>query len=176
MLSSVQNDLLSLTFNVSGLAFVNVNMDLAGMGPVACPGCGGPFGFAGQTPIFDLTLYDTPTSAFNINNPGSSTALSTAAMTGSVIASTTTLGWDNRTVSLATSGNANGNVTLLIDLRAGAAGWPATRCSTTSSSPVRTQPGDTTPPTTPPVPEAGRRGCWLPRRCWGWAARGARAR
>ena len=118
MLSAVQNDLLSLTFNVGSLSFVNVMMDFAGMGPVACPSCGGPFGFAGQTPIFDLRLYDTPSGTFNLASPG--TQLSAAAMTGNVIASTTTLGWDNRTSSLSTVGNTNGRVTVVFDLRAGA--------------------------------------------------------
>lgn len=117
MLSSVQNDLLSLTFSVGSLAFVNIEMDFAGIGPAACPLCGGPFARVGETPIFDLSLYDTPLGSFNINSPG--TALSTGAMTGAPIASITTLGWNHGLVSLSTAGNTNGTVTLLIDLRAG---------------------------------------------------------
>lgn len=117
MLSSVQNDLLSLTFDVGALSFVNITMDFAGIGPVACPQCGGPFAVAGQTPIFDLTLYDSPLGTFSFGSPG--TALSTAAMTGAPIASTTTLAWNNGSATLSTAGNTNGKVTLLIDLRAG---------------------------------------------------------
>lgn len=144
MLSAVQNDLLSLTFDVGALSFVNVQMDFAGIGPVACPNCGGPFGFPGQRPIFDLTLYDTPSGSFNIASPGTSTALSTAAMTGNVIASTTTLSWDNRTVTLSTAGNTNGTVTLLFDLRAGAgmAGYAAFDNLVIASS---DKPGDVSP-------------------------------
>lgn len=125
MLSAVQNDLLALVFDVSGLAFVNVMMDFAGMGPVACPSCGGPFGQVGQTPIFDLTLYDTPSGIFSFGSLG--TSLSSASMVGDVITSTTTLGWNNRTVALSTAGSTNGLVTLLFDLRGGAgmAGYAA---------------------------------------------------
>ncbi len=125
MLSAAQNDLLSLTFDVGSLNFVNIAMDFAGMGPVACPLCGGPFGFAGQTPIFDLRLYDTPSGTFNLGSPG--TLISSAEMVGSVIASTTTLSWDSRMASLSTVGNSNGKVTLVLDLRAGAgmAGYAA---------------------------------------------------
>ena len=125
MLSSVQNDLLALTFNVGSLGFVNVMMDFAGIGPVACPSCGGPFGFAGQTPIFDVSLYDSPLGTFSFGNPG--LLLSTAAMEGNPIASTTTLTWNNRTVSLSTANNTSGWVTLMLDLRAGAgqAGYAA---------------------------------------------------
>jgi hypothetical protein len=117
MLSSVQNDLLALTFNVSDLAFVNVMMDFAGMGPVFCPNCGGPYGLVGQTPVFDLTLYDSPLGSFSFGSPG--TVLSSASMEGDEITSTTTLTWNNRTVALSTAGNTNGLVTLLFDLRAG---------------------------------------------------------
>ncbi len=125
MLSAAQNDLLALTFNVGSLSFVNVMMDFAGMGPVACPSCGGPFGFAGQTPIFDLRLYDSPSGTFNLGSPV--TQLSAAAMTGNVIASTTNLGWNNRTSALSTVGSTNGRVTVVFDLRAGAgmAGYAA---------------------------------------------------
>ena len=125
MLSSVQNDLLSLTFDVGTLGFVNITMGFAGIGPVACPSCGGPFAFAGQTPIFDLTLYDSPLGTFSLGSPG--TALSTAAMTGAAIASTTTLGWNDGSATLSTAGNTNGKVTLVIDLRGGAglAGYSA---------------------------------------------------
>jgi len=142
MLASAQNDLLSLTFNASGLAFVNVKMDFAGMGPVACPQCGGPFAFAGEIPIFDFSLYDTPSGAFVMGSPG--TQLSTGALIGTVIASTTTLGWDTGTVSLATTGTTNGQVTLLIDLRAGFgfAGYAAFDNLVIASS---DKPGDITP-------------------------------
>ncbi len=149
MLSAAQNDLLSLTFNVGSLSFVNVMMDFAGMGPVACPLCGGPFGFAGQRPIFDLRLYDTPVGTFNLGSPG--TQLSTAAMTGNVIASTTTLGWDNRTVPLSTSGNTNGRVTVVFDLRAGTgmAGYAAFDNIVIASSDVSGDVGGGVPPAIP---------------------------
>jgi PEP-CTERM motif len=152
MLSGVQNDLLSLTFDAGALSYVNVKMDFAGMGPVACPACGGPFAFAGQTPIFDLRLYDTPSGVFSMGSPGG--LLSSAAMTGDVIASTTTLGWNNRTASLSTAGSTNGKVTVVFDLRAGAglAGYAAFDNVVIASSDVI---GDTGGGTTPPVPEPG---------------------
>ena len=140
MLSSVQNDLLSLTFDVGALNFVNITMDFAGIGPVACPSCGGPFAFAGQTPVFDLTLYDSPLGTFSLGSPG--TSLSTGAMTGGVIASTTTLGWNSGSVALSTAGNTNGKVTLVIDLRGGTgmAGYSAFDNLVIASSDT---PGDT---------------------------------
>jgi hypothetical protein len=72
-------------------------------------------------------------------------------MTGSVIASTTTLGWDTRTVSLATAGS-NGKVTLLLDLRAGAgmAGYAFFDNLVIASSDT---PGDTGNGNPPPIPE-----------------------
>jgi len=119
MLSQVQNDLLSITFNVGTLDFVNVQMDIAPI-ELNCPAfCSGPFTPIGAVPIFALTLYNTPGS-FSINSlPAAAAILDTDTMTGNALASDFIFNWANRTVALSTAGNTNGQVTLLIDLLQG---------------------------------------------------------
>ena len=75
MLSSVQNDLAALTFDVGSFSFLNVGMDISA---IDLDGVGGPFGVA--QPIFRLSLYDSPGGAFSIVAPG--TLLAQADVTG----------------------------------------------------------------------------------------------
>lgn len=117
MLSNAQNDLLSITFNVGSLSFVNVQMDLSSL-DLNC--CGGPFvPLAGLAPIMQLSLLNTPGGVFNINSPGSFTTLDTDTMTGTAKTDKFLFDWTNTTVALSTVGNTDGNVTLLFDLTQG---------------------------------------------------------
>ena len=115
MFSNAQNDLLSITFDVGALSFVNVRMDISSI-DLNC--CGGPFLTPGAIPIFELSLLDTPGGSFNINNPGSFTSLASDTMTGTA-SDPFVFDFTTHTVALSTTGNTDGNVTLLIDLLQG---------------------------------------------------------
>lgn len=113
MLASAQDDKLSLSFNVGALSFVNVQVDISSIDLV------GPFApFNGTdpapAPTFDLTLYDSPGGTFDFNAPG--TALDSASIMGTS-SSLFVFDWTNHISALSTSGNTDGNVTLLFDLK-----------------------------------------------------------
>lgn len=115
MLSSAQNDLLAITFDVGGLSFVNVKLDISSI-DIAC--CGAPFVPAfppGVQPVFQLTLFD---GAANLNNLGASTVLASEQIVGTA-SPRFEFDWTNHTVALSTTGNTSGEVTLVLDLLAG---------------------------------------------------------
>ena len=108
MLSSTQNDLLGLSFNVGAFGFLNFKLDISS---IDLNNFGGPF-FDGKAPSFLLSLYDNPTGAIGL---GGGTLLSSATITGALAASQWTFDWTSHVVGLSTAGNTNGNVTLRID-------------------------------------------------------------
>ncbi|UUX96318.1 PEP-CTERM sorting domain-containing protein [Aquabacterium sp. J223] len=109
MLSSAQNDLLGLSFNVGAFKFFNLQLDISS---IDLNNWGGPF-FDGTAPTFRLSLYDNPSGAVGL---GTGALLSSADITGTLAANQWTFDWSRRVVGLSTDGNTNGNVTLRIDL------------------------------------------------------------
>jgi hypothetical protein len=110
MLSTVQDDKLSLTFDVGSFDFLNVFMDISA---IDLDGVGGPFGV--DQPIFRASLYDSPGGAFNINSPG--TLLDQVDLTGTGTPSQSIFDWTRVVAPLSTEGNTDGNVTFMLDLR-----------------------------------------------------------
>lgn len=112
MLSSVQNDLLGLSFDVGTYDYFNVGIDISS---IDLSVFGGPFVSPGDVPKFEFTLFDNPTG---INGLGSGTVLDTFQITGTASAPDV-FAWTSSSFSLDTAGNTNGNVTLRIDLLEG---------------------------------------------------------
>ena len=122
MLSAAQDDLLSLTFNTTGLPFINLGWDIAAVGidqPSGLPST--PTFLDFQNPsTFRVTLYNTPGGVFNINNLGLFTALDAETVVGELPpAGGLTFDWSHHVIGLSTAGATDGNVTLLIDLTVG---------------------------------------------------------
>lgn len=109
MLSSVQDDRASLTFDVGSFSFLNVAMDISA---IDLDGVGGPFGVA--QPIFRISLYDSPGGAFNISSPG--TLLAQVDLAGSGTASASVFSWTSVVAALDASASQDGNVSIVFDL------------------------------------------------------------
>lgn len=109
MLSTAENDMLGLTFQLQGKNNLNVGFDLSS---IDVNGCGGPFGTT--TPVMQLSLYDTPTGAFNFAAPG--ILLARTSVTGVPSPSGFTFAWAHRAVSLDATAASTGRVTLVFDL------------------------------------------------------------
>lgn len=112
MLSSVQNDLLGLSFNVGSFGFFNFTVDVSSLG---ADGIGGPFTNDQSPPEFQFTLFDNPSGALTT---GSGTILGQANLVGTSSA-IDTLDWTNGLFAFDTSSATNGNVTLQVDLLSG---------------------------------------------------------
>ena len=111
MLCCVQDDRLSLTFDVGAFDFLNVFMDISA---IDLDGVGGPFG-VGQ-PVFRLSLYDSPGGVFNINAPG--TLLSQVTVNGTGIPNQRIYDWTAVIGALNASASTDGKVSLVVDLLA----------------------------------------------------------
>jgi PEP-CTERM motif-containing protein len=123
MLESVQNDLLSLTFDTAGLRFLNLSWDIAAVGIDQPGGLPSTPTFLTGASTYTLTLFNTPGGVFNINSPGSFTALDQQTVTGTAPTSDgLTFDWSHHIVALDALGSTDGKVTLLIDLTAGGYG------------------------------------------------------
>lgn len=112
MLSSSQNDLLGLSFNVGSNKFLNFQLDISS---IDLANFGGPF-FDGLAPQFEITLFDNPSGA---STTGSGTVLDSAKITGVLSSNQWTFNWTQHVVALDATGNTNGNVTVRIDLLQG---------------------------------------------------------
>ena len=109
MLSSVQNDLLGLSFDVGSNDFLNARLDISS---IDLSVFGGPFVTSGSIPTFQFTLYDNPTGVVGL---GSGTILDLLEVSGTASARDV-FAWTEVLLPLSTAGNTNGNVTLRIDL------------------------------------------------------------
>lgn len=109
MLSSVQNDLLGLSFNVGTNNFLNFSLDISS---IDLSVFGGPFVSPGAIPTFVFTLFDNPGGATGL---GSGTILDSIQVSGTASARDV-FAWTEVLLPLDASGNTNGNVTLRIDL------------------------------------------------------------
>lgn len=112
MLSSTQNDLLGLSFNVGTFDFFNFTVDISSLG---LDGPGGPFANAQSVPEIQFTLFDNPTGA---TTTGGGIILGQANLLGTSSA-INTLDWTSGLFSFDTSSSINGNVTLRVDLLSG---------------------------------------------------------
>jgi hypothetical protein len=113
MLSTVQNDLLGLAFNVNGLQFLNVSLTISS---IDLSVFGGPFvPVTGSIPTYEFTLYDNPSGASGL---GAGTILDTQQAVGTASARDV-FDWTSVLLALDATGTTNGNVILRIDLLSG---------------------------------------------------------
>ena len=114
LLSSAQDDLLGLAFNLGSNQYLNFRLDISS---IDLDRWGGPFvPTGGSAPTFRFSLYDNPSGASGL---GSGTLLSFADVTGTVAPNKYTFDWTNAVVGLNAAGNTNGNVILRVDLLSG---------------------------------------------------------
>lgn len=110
MLSSAQNDLLALSFNVGANRFLNFQLEISS---IDLSTFGGPFvPVGGLAPVFRLSLYDNPGGVVGL---GSGVLLSSVDITGTASALRNTFDWTEHIAALDATGTTNGNVTLRID-------------------------------------------------------------
>jgi hypothetical protein len=114
MLSTLQNDLLGLSFNIGAFGFFNLSIDISSLGVSGGPG-NGPFADPSIAPVFRFTLFDNPSGA---NTTGSGTILDQKTLSGTASA-LNTLDWTTGLLIFNAAANTNGNVTLQIDLLEG---------------------------------------------------------
>lgn len=142
MLSSVQNDMLGLSFDIGSNDFLNFSLDISS---IDLSGFGGPFVASGSVPTFEFTLFDNPTGD---NGLGTGTVLDSQQASGTA-SDRDTFDWTNLLLSFDATGNTSGNVTLRIDLLTG--GYASMDNFIIAASDIA---GDITPEPTPvAVPE-----------------------
>ncbi|MBI1323233.1 hypothetical protein GC170_08605 [bacterium] len=113
MLSSYENDLLGLSFDLGPYRYLNFRLDFSS---IDVDRWGGPFvPVTGEQPTFRFTLFDNPSGATGL---GSGSILSTIDVTGTA-SPRNTFDWTNAVVGLDAAGSTNGKVTLRIDLLSG---------------------------------------------------------
>lgn len=113
MLSTVQDDLLGLAFNVGTYDFLNFQFDLSSI-DLNC--CGAPFVAAGAVPSARISLYDNPSGAAGL---GTGAALASVDVIGLAGPNKYTFNWSNHVVGLDATNSTNGNVIMRIDLLTG---------------------------------------------------------
>lgn len=149
MLSSAQNDLLGLAFDVGANNFLNVSLDISS---IDLSVFGGPFVPAGgAAPVFEFTLFDNPGGGSGL---GGGTILSTLQATGTASAKDV-FDWTHVLLPLDASNSTDGHVILRIDLLSG--GYASMDNFLIAASDI---PGETTEDTTDEttgaaVPEPG---------------------
>lgn len=136
MLSSYQNDLLGLSFDVGDYDFFNVYTDVSS---IDLSSWSGPFVNPGDVPVFRFSLFDNPGGGLGT---GSGVALDSFELTGTASARDV-FDWTSGAFGLSTNGNTDGNVILQIDLLQGGYG---------ALDNLRLEASDTAPPETPVVP------------------------
>lgn len=134
MLSSLQPDLLWLTFDVSGFDFVNVALDISAIDLNGSDGA--TLVAPGVAPAFRISLHDGAATA-SVPPAGALLDAEDIAGTSTTLDGRYVFDWTSHVVALSTLGNATGIVTLQIDLLAG--GYAAFDNLTIASS---DQPGD----------------------------------
>jgi len=110
MLSTAQDDMLSLTLDSKGLTFLNISFSLSA---IDLDGCGS----AGvSTPIMKIIIYDSPEGVFNFSNPGNSIGETT--LTG--IEPNTDkyiFNWTEVNSNVNIEESTNGNISIVFDLK-----------------------------------------------------------
>src|SRR5258708_25681302 len=107
MLSTLQDDHLSLTFDAKKLPFLNVGMDLSS---IDVPGCGGPFGVT--APRMRISLLDSPAGAFAWDQ----NVLSMQEVVGVAAPAAFTFAWTRVVAALDASQSTDGHVSIVFDL------------------------------------------------------------
>jgi hypothetical protein len=145
MLSSVQDDLLAMSFDVGSLAFLNFQFDVSRL--ALAPGGQ----FANAAPSVRVRLFDNPSGAANLS--GNGTVLSSATLAGADSPSNNLLTWTTLLAGLDASASTNGRVTLQIDFLAGGYSVLDNFLIAASNTVGDVTPGGppVTPPVTPPV-------------------------
>lgn len=118
-LSSTQDDLLGLAFDVGAFNFLNVR---ASISSIDLDRFGGPFvptGTPASVPIFRFSLYDNPSGAAGLGSGG---VLDSFDSIGLLNPSKSSFLFSNAVGGLDASGSTNGNVILRIDLLQGGYG------------------------------------------------------
>ncbi|KAA3623922.1 MAG: HYR domain-containing protein, partial [Bacteroidetes bacterium] len=111
MLTSAQNDKVSLTFDVQGKDYLNVKFDLSAIDLFV----NGNQQFGVATPIMRVSLYDSPAGNFNISSPG--TLLDQKDLTGTAPGPHPSIfNWITVVAGMDASGSADGNVSIVFDL------------------------------------------------------------
>ena len=110
-LSTTQNDLLGLSFNIGAFQFLNFRIDISS---IDLDRFGGPFVPSGGTaPTFRFSLFDNPGGGLGV---GTGTALSFVDATAPFNTSKNSFLWTTANAGLSAAGNTNGNVILRIDV------------------------------------------------------------
>ncbi len=100
------NDRIAYTFDADDKTFLNIRMDISAIDIV---GCNSGYGVA--TPIYTVTVYDSPGGVFDINNPG--TILDQSDVTGFIPGATSyTHNWATVIAGLNINSSTDGNVTI----------------------------------------------------------------
>lgn len=107
-MSTIQDDLLGLSLETSGKAFVNVAMDISSIDIVKC----GTYSVGIADPIFRVSLLDDP----NREAPLKGAALDFADMTGPVGPNQWTFLWTRNSVALDASKSTKGRVSVVFEL------------------------------------------------------------
>jgi hypothetical protein len=107
MLSTANDDHLSLTFDAGTFPFVNVGLDLSS---IDIQGCGGPFGVA--QPVMEVSVLDSPGGVFGWGNP----VLDSETVTGVAAPDAWTFAWQNLVVGLDISGSTDGIISVVFNL------------------------------------------------------------
>lgn len=114
MLSTTQNDLLGLAFDIGARSFLNFRIDISS---IDLDRFGGPFvPQGGAAPSFRFSLFDNPGGLPGV---GSGDALSFVEATGQFNPLKNRFLWSTVNSGLSAAGNTNGNVILRIDLISG---------------------------------------------------------
>lgn len=137
MLSSAQNDLLGLSFNVGANDFLNVSLDISSIDLSVFGGPFVPVFPPGAVPLFEFTLFDNPSGAPGL---GSGTVLASLQAAGTA-SPRSVFEWTPVLLPLDASAATNGNVILRIDLLTG--GYAALDNFLIAASDI---PGDIEPP------------------------------
>lgn len=116
MLSSAQDDLLGLSFNVGSFDFLNLRADVSSIDLSCCGGFFVPIGDPSSIPIFRFSLFDNPAGGTGV---GTGLALDSFDVTGLINPSRNSLLFYEALGGLDATGSTNGNVILRIDLLQG---------------------------------------------------------
>jgi len=115
MLQGPGNDnRLALSFDIGSNEFLNISLDISS---IDLDRFGGPFVGASAIPTFTFTLFDNPAGTTGLS--GNNNVLSTQQASGTASARDM-FDWTEVLLALEATGSINGNVTLQIDLVAGA--------------------------------------------------------
>lgn len=116
MLSSVQDDLVGLSFNNQGFRYLNFRFDYS---PIDLNSWGGAFNPNGVAPSFRVSLIDNPSGTTGL---GSGAVLAFQDFIGAAPDNPYTFKWSNGVAALDSLSSTNGNVTIRIDMLSGGYG------------------------------------------------------